>query len=347
MSIHLRRGSWAALLVGALVAGVSAYSASSAHASKKASITIAFSQGLPMNSYHQVMVGSFDKAANALKAKGLIAGYTMASANGNATTQVSQINALILKRVSVLVVDPASTSALNAAIDRATKAGIPVLVFNDGPVTTSSAYELNFNLTSMMKAEATFIAKRLHGKGNVLEVRGVAGNGAEAALHAGVVQGFKPYPGIKIVSSVYGDWDNSTTQSKVAQVLPSLPKIDAEIDQGGETYGAIQAFKAAGQPIPVVVFGNRGLDLKWWAAYHKTHPSFTAESAAANPGIGSVVPYLAYHLAAKDVKVPKTMVMPVLFITQAMLPKFVNTPTGGLAHFDYNDAWVKAHLLNQ
>ncbi|MBW4078550.1 MAG: substrate-binding domain-containing protein [Acidobacteria bacterium] len=342
---RLARRKWANLSVATALAVGGAVMVSNGVSSASSQITIGFSQGITLNSYHQVMVASFEQAANTLKSEGKISGYSIASANGNASTQVSQINALILKHVSVLVIDPASPSALNASIQRATNAGIPVLVFNDGPVTTKAAYELNFNFAKMMKQEATYIAQRLHGKGNVLEVRGQAGTASDVALHQGVIQGFKPYPGIKIVSSVYGNWDNSSTQSAVAKVLPSLPAIAAEIDQGGETYGAIQAFLSGGRSVPLVVFGNRGLDLKWWANYRKTHPSFTTESASANPGIGSVVPYIAYHLAAKDVKVPKNMDMPVLWITQSTLSKYLNTPTGGVAHINYNDNWVKSNLL--
>lgn len=343
-SSRLRR--WVAVGGGVSVVAALAGALGAGSAAAKSHITIGFSQGLPTNSYHQVMVESFDQAANTLKSKGLISGYTIASANGNASTQVSQIDALILKHVSVIVIDPASTSALNAAIQRAVSIGIPVLVFNDGPVTTKAAYELNFNLTAMMTTEAKYLAKRLHGRGNVLEVRGQAGTGSDVQLHRGVLAGFKPYPHIKIVSSVYGDWDNSTTQSKVAQVLSSLPTINAVIDQGGETYGAIQAFLAAGRPVPDVVFGNRGLSLKWWASYHKSHPRFTAMSTAANPGIGSVVPYLAYDLATHK-RVPKNMVMPTLTITQQTLAKYLKTPAGGVAHANYTASWVTRNLVSK
>jgi ribose transport system substrate-binding protein len=343
-SLHPRKVAVFAVLA-VLAFGLTAFTATRAGASSKSGITIGFSQGLPMNSYHQVMVKTYNASVAQLKKEGKVASSQMAVANGNASTQVSQINALILKKVDVLVIDPASTSALNASIERATKAGIKVLIFNDGPVTTKSAYELNFDLAAMMKDEGTYIANRLKGKGNVLSVRGVAGTGSDDQLNAGVKAAFKPHAGIKVVSEVYGEWDNSTTQSKVASVLPSLPSIDAIIDQGGETYGAIQAFQAAGRKVPIVVFGNRGLDLKWWYKEWKKS-GFTAFSDSANPGIGSVIPYVAYHLANGD-KVPKNMVMPTFAITQAMMPKFKNTPTGGLATNVYDDAWVKTHLLNQ
>ncbi len=59
------------------------------------------------------------------------------------------------------------------------------------------------------------------------------------------------------MGTVYGKWDEATAQKAVAGILPSLPKIDAVVDQGGDGYGAIMAFKDAGRPIPMVMTGNR------------------------------------------------------------------------------------------
>ena len=48
--------------------------------------------------------------------------------------------------------------------------------------------------------EANYVAQRLHGKGNVLEIRGIAGTSVDNDIHAGIVQGFAKYPKIKVVA---------------------------------------------------------------------------------------------------------------------------------------------------
>ena len=84
--------------------------------------------------------------------------------------------------------------------------------------------------------------------GNLLEIRGLAGTSIDDAIHAGILEGVKEHPDFKIVSSVTGDWDQTTAQKAVATVLPSLPPIVGVVDQGGDGYGAAQAIAAAGKP---------------------------------------------------------------------------------------------------
>ena len=50
----------------------------------------------------------------------------------------------------------------------------------------------------------------------------------------------------------------------VAGILPSLPEVKAVVTQGGDGYGAAQAFKAAGRPTPLIIMGNRQDELAWW-----------------------------------------------------------------------------------
>ena len=58
-------------------------------------------------------------------------------ANNSVNTQISQINDLILAKVNVILIDPTSSTALNGVISKAMAAGIKVLVFSDGPVTST------------------------------------------------------------------------------------------------------------------------------------------------------------------------------------------------------------------
>ena len=48
---------------------------------------------------------------------------------------------------------------------------------------------------------------------------------------------------------------------EVDGVLPTLQELAAVVMQGG--YGATQAFRAAGRPIPPIFLGNREDELTW------------------------------------------------------------------------------------
>ena len=73
------------------------------------------------------------------------------------------------------------------------------------------------------------------------------------------------FPQFEIVGSVHGDWAGDVTQQAVAGILPSLPEdIVGVVTQGGDGYGAAQAFEDAGRPRPVIIMGNRQDELAWW-----------------------------------------------------------------------------------
>ena len=137
-----------------------------------------------------------------------------------------------------------SPDALNGAIKQACDAGIVVVSF-DGIVTEPCAYRVVVDFEAMGKEEVAQMAKFQPKGGNLLEIRGLAGTSIDEAIHNGILEGVKEYPQFKIAGSVTGDWDQTTAQKAVATVLPSLPEIVGVVDQGGDGYGAAQAFAAA------------------------------------------------------------------------------------------------------
>jgi ribose transport system substrate-binding protein len=335
-------GGMLGLAVAALVAAgfVSASSATTSGVG-----VIGFSLGPALNTWHQVELSSWTKVAGQLKQQGKISGLKVLQANGSVSTQVSQIDDLILEHVSAIAIDPNSPTGLNSAIAKANAAHIPVVVFSDGPVTSSVPHELEFNMPPMMKSEVAYLCTRLHGHGNIINVRGIAGLSAEAALNDGTLAGVKACPGLHVVGTIYGSWDDSTTESKLAALLPSISqKINGVVNQGG-AYGAFQAFQAAGLPVPAQPLDNRLTALKWWAAEH-TKNGYTTMSMSTNPGIGGAAAYMAADLAAKKL-VPKCMIMPTLKITQATLSQYIGSKAPAVAGHVYNYSWVQSNLLKK
>lgn len=336
----------AASLLGAIsLAGCGTTASSSTAAASHKKIIIGFSQSWEGNSYRLDVDSDFVSVAKRLESQGKISGYDLLNANNSVSTQISQIDDLILKHVSVILIEPSSATALNGAITEAVHAHIPVVIVNDGPVTSPLAYELNPSAKAIGEATAKYAAERLHGKGNLLDVLGTAGVPFNNEFQSGVEAVLKQYPGIKIVGEPYGDWAETTTESATAALLPSLPTINAVISQGGESYGAIEAIQAAGRSIPLVVGGNRGYFLQWWwKEYQST--KYSTISTEASPWVGGAAAYVAMDILDGK-KVPKNMVMPSLTITTSELSQYKNIAAGGVAQKAYNNAWVTLHLLNQ
>ena len=190
-----------------------------------------------------------------------------------------------------------------------------------------------------------YIVYRLHGVGNVLEVRGVAGNSDDIIDHNELLATLKPYPKIHIVASIWGQWDDSVSESAISSVISGLPTINCVATEGG-SYGAVEAFEEAGRPIPLVMGDDRGTFLKWWATQYKKD-GYTTLSAATDPDVGAGAVYIAVRMA-EGKPVPKYMQMPDLVISQSSLSAWLKvTPASVSAASTFNNSWFQAHLLNQ
>lgn len=295
---------------------------------------IAFSNSYAGNSFRQVMIKSFGSMGAKAKADGKIAGTAVVSANNSVTEQASQIQNLILQGYDAIIVLAGSDTALNGAIKDACDAGIVVVAFASG-VTEPCAYVVDYNLDSYAKAELDFISSKLGDKpANILEIRGMAGDGFDKRLNEGVKKAFAAHPNYKKVGEVYGQWTATVAQKEVSGILPSLPQIDGVLTQGGDGYGAAQAFKAAGRKLPIIIMGNRQDELAIWKQEHDA-TGYETFSLGATPSVSQVAFWVAQQILAGK-KVPKFVEVPLLQIQQPDLDAWLKTvPEGGVVNADY------------
>jgi len=298
---------------------------------------IAFSNNYAGNSWRQAMLKSYDivtKKAVADKIVGAADVFT--TADKDVPTQAAQLQNLILQGYDAIVINAASPDALNGAVKQACDAGITVVSF-DGIVTEPCAYRVVVDFKAMGKAEVDQMAKFQPKGGNLLEIRGLAGTSIDEAIHNGILEGVKEHPEFKIVASVTGDWDQTTAQKAVATVLPSLPPVVGIVDQGGDGYGAAQAFAAAGKPRPTIIMGNRQDELEWWKQ-QKDKDGYTTWSASIAPGVSTLAFWVAQQVLDGK-KIPHDLLVPYLAFTQADFEAALpNIAKGGVASHEYTQA---------
>ncbi len=181
---------------------------------------------------------------------------------------------------------------------------------------------------------------KLNNKGNVLEIRGIAGTSVDNDIHKGIVEGFKQYPDIKIVGSVHGNWTQTIAQKAVAGILPTLPDVAAVVTQGGDGWGAYQAFKTAGRKTPLIIMGNRQDELALWKKLTEQPGGYQTVSVSSAPGVASIAFWVAQQILAGK-KVPKTVTVPLLTIRKNSLEAWLKaTPKGGVATPVYTQDWT-------
>lgn len=296
---------------------------------------IALSNNYAGNSWRQAMLTSWDKITKeAVKAGTVAAADPFTTAENQATEQAAQIQNLILQGYDAIVINAASPTALNGAIKEACDAGITVVSF-DGTVTEPCAWRIAVDFKAMGESQIDYLAKKMPKGGNLLEIRGLAGVSVDDEIHAGIAAGVAKNSQFKIVGSVNGDWAQDVAQRAVAGILPSLPEIAAVVTQGGDGYGAAQAFAAAKRPTPTIVMGNREDELQWWKQ-QKDASGYETMSVSIAPGVSTLAFWVAQQiLDGKEVK--KDLTVPFLRIDQANLEESLKTTQkGGVANVEYS-----------
>jgi ribose transport system substrate-binding protein len=204
--------------------------------------------------------------------------------------QIAAIQNMVREGVDAIMMEPLSDNTLNPAIDAAGKAGITVIAV-DSPL-VGSKYGV-FTYTDNNSPTYPETLNLIGGKGNVLIVRGVIGSGAEQFWYSQAVAAAKRCPGIKVVGTLNGNWDNATAKTAILSFLAAHPgvKINGVLEMGGMAPGIFDAFLQRGSTVPAVNIEPcpTGV-LSWWLA-HKSSAKFDAacfdgyQTAWANWGI--------------------------------------------------------------
>lgn len=307
---------------------------------------IALSNNYAGNSWRQAMLESWKTVGDKAVADGVIASAdAFTTAENQATEQAAQIQNMILQGYDAIVINAASPTALNGAIKEACDAGITVVSF-DGIVTEPCAWRIAVDFKKMGASQVDFLAEHLPKGGNLLEIRGLAGVFVDDEISAGIHAGVEAHPQFKIVSSVHGDWAQDVAQKAVAGVLPSLPEVVGVVTQGGDGYGAAQAFAAAGRPTPTIIMGNRQDELAWWAKERDAN-GYETMSVSIAPGVSTLALWVAQQVL-DGAEVPKDLSVPFLKIDQAGLDEALKaTPKGGVSNVVYTLEDAKAVIAGK
>ncbi len=295
---------------------------------------IALSNNYAGNSWRQSMLKSWTKVTGQAVKDGVVAeAPAFTTAENQVTEQASQIQNLILQGYDAIVLNAASPDALNGVVKQACDAGITVVSF-DGVVTEPCAYRIAVDFKKMGEIQVDYLAKRIPEGGNLLEIRGLAGVFVDDEISAGIHKGIANHPQFKIIGSVHGNWAQDVTQKAVAGILPSLAEVKGVVTQGGDGYGAAQAFKAAGRPTPLIIMGNRFDELTWWKE-QKDANGYETMSVSIAPGVSTLAFWVA-QMVLDGQTVSHDLTVPFLQIDQDNLEaNLANTEKGGVANVEY------------
>jgi|HubBroStandDraft_6_1064221.scaffolds.fasta_scaffold117858_2 ribose transport system substrate-binding protein len=240
-------------LLGALIA--LANSLPSATAADK--LVIGFSQGTMNHPWRVAMVDGNKKYATEHYPD---VDLVVTDGQNQATKQVSDVESLISRGIKVLVISPLQAQALTPIVKQAMEANIPVVTL-DRAVNTKVTCQVGAQNKPIGVEAGKFIAEKLNGKGNVIEVQGTAGASATIDRHDGFRDALKDSPGIKVVADQFCDYLREPAVKFVEDMLQrfgpgQLQAIYAHNDE--MALGAIKAVEAAGRSKEIVIIGIDG-----------------------------------------------------------------------------------------
>ena len=157
--------------------------------------------------------------------------------------QVQQIDSLVATGIDLLIVAPNQVSTISPAIDRAYDKGIPVIVFERKTSSQKYTAFISADNYEMGHVMGEYIASRLGGKGNVLEIKGLEGSSPAIERHNGFMDAIKGHPGIKVVGSLQGDWTETTANERTKQWLDNNKDVHVDLVFGANDRTAMGARK--------------------------------------------------------------------------------------------------------
>ena len=289
----------ATLLAGGMLSGA-------AFAEEK--IKIGFSQGTMNHPWRVAMVeGNKKYTAEHYPDVDLI----ITDGNNDASKQVADVENLIAQGIKVLMISPLTEQALTPVVKEAMDAGIKVVTL-DRKVNTPVTVHVGGENLPLGVGAGEFLAKKLNGKGNIIELQGTAGASATIDRNKGFAEAIAKFPDMKVVASQNCDY----TRDKAVKFMEDMVQrfgpgqIQAVYAHNDEmALGAIQVLEAAGRLNEVAVVGIDGQETAFEAVKQGKLAATFVYPFVAPEGIET-----AYKVA-KGEQVPPTITLPTVSVT--------------------------------
>ena len=257
---------------------------------------VGISTGSSGTSWRNIMIDALETVGKEYVAAGKIASYKIVNntTNGDATEQANILRDFISQGVDIIMVNPNSPDALNGVIREAQDEGILVVSF-DATVTAPDVLNVTLDHYAWNLKNVEYIFGTLK-TGNAIQVYGLDGHPANNDRIRATADVLAKYPGINMIASTSGGWDQTKAKEVTTQIIGSGKKIDAAVTQDGMGYGVLSAFLDS-NTLPKIMFGDPGTAFfKEWKKLRDAGADFKACAQPNPPGIGGTAFRIALQL---------------------------------------------------
>ncbi len=180
--------------------------------------------GLTVQTINDPFFVAMQQGAQA-EAKKIGAQVILEDANHDIGTQSNQVDDFIQKHVDLILLNAADSAGIAPAVQRAVKAGIPVIAIDvgaQGGVNTT----VESNNVQAGQLSCQFIVDRLQGQGNIAIVDGPPVTSVEDRVK-GCQEVLAKNPGLKIVARQVGNGGKDSGLQIGTNILTANPHLDA------------------------------------------------------------------------------------------------------------------------
>jgi ribose transport system substrate-binding protein len=258
--------------------------------------TVGISNPFISSEYRTQMIAELQEVNKEYVDKGVANELVIESADTDVAGQIQQLQNLMAKNVDAILVNPGDVNGLNATLLEALNKGI-IVISVDQELNVPGVYNVGIDQKAWAMTSAEWLAKKLEGKGNVVEIEGFPGHPANVARMNGVAEVFAKYPDIKVLATDTGKWDEATGQQVMSNFLAAYPNMTGYWTQDGMAIGALQAVMAANPAKwPQGVGEGRCQYLKLWQEALTMNPDFDSIAVANHPGVSPTGLRIAYNM---------------------------------------------------
>lgn len=185
----------------------------------------------------------------------------MTDANGDASTQITQIETLMSSDVDGILIVPVDADAIAASIDKIHAAGLPVVVVNMIVNTDTFDAYVGSNDVNVGEDITNWVADKLGGAGNVVVMEGAYGYSAQAQRTEGIEAGLAANSDLQLLAMNTANWSRDEAMTLMENWLNEYgDQIDAIIAENDEMgLGAMRAIEAQNLDKKIYVAGVDGI----------------------------------------------------------------------------------------
>jgi ribose transport system substrate-binding protein len=170
----------------------------------------------------------------------------------NVDEQKAMVDEVLKQHPDVVVFIPVDDVAMAASVRKLNDADIPVVLASN-PLPGQFITYIGADDFDIGYREAHYLFDKLGGKGQIVILEGTANAPTNRERLRGYRKALTEAPGIKVLASVPGNYQEADGKRAMAQLLKDFPDIDALLSANDSmALGALDAMKDAGRTMTVV-----------------------------------------------------------------------------------------------